>query len=74
MGSVPKQSEPILVNGNIYFVCGILKFVVASAAKAEVGALSINAKEEKILRLILEELGHPQPPTPIHYNNKPQQV
>ena len=30
----------------------------------------MNAKEGEILRLILEELGHPQPPTPIHCNIK----
>ena len=70
MGSVPKENEPIPVNGNIYVLCGILKFVVASAAEAKLGALCMNAKERKILRLILDELGHPHPPTPIHCNNK----
>ena len=70
MGLVPKENEPIPVNGNIYVLCGILKFVVASAAEAELGALFMNAKEGKILRLILHELGHPQPPTPIHCDNK----
>ena len=29
----------------------------------------LNAKEAKIIRLTLEELGHPQPPTPMHCNN-----
>ena len=70
MGSVPKENEPIPVNGNIYVLCGILKFVVASAAEAKLGALFMNAKEGRILRLILEELGHPQLPNPIHCNNK----
>ena len=44
MGSVPKENEPIPVNGNIYVLCGILKLVVASAAEAELGALFMNAK------------------------------
>ena len=59
LGSVPKPNEPIRLNGSIFTFCGILKFVVASAAKAELGALFINCKEGKIARLILEELGHP---------------
>jgi hypothetical protein len=49
--------------------CGILKFVVASAAEAELGTLFLNCKEGKILRLVLQELGHDQPPTPIHCDN-----
>ncbi len=44
--------------------------MVASAAEAELGALFLNCKEGVILRLILAELGHRQPPTPIHCDNK----
>ena len=47
----------------------VMKFVVASAAEAELAALFINAKEGKIIRLTLEEMGHKQPPTPIHCDN-----
>jgi hypothetical protein len=36
-----------------------------SAAEAEIGAIFINAKEGAVLRTTLEELGHPQPPTPM---------
>eukprot|EP00956_Cyclotella_meneghiniana_P021059 scaffold37874_cov42-Cyclotella_meneghiniana.AAC.3 len=61
--------SPIKLNGAILVFCGILKFVVASAAEAELGALFLNCKEGKIQRLILEELGHPQPPTPVHCDN-----
>eukprot|EP00804_Cyclotella_cryptica_P025622 CCRYP_002829-RA/>CCRYP_002829-RA protein AED:0.38 eAED:0.38 QI:0/0/0/1/0/0/2/0/285 len=43
-----------------YYFLG--SFVVASAAEAELGGLFINCKEGKIQRLILEELGHQQPP------------
>ena len=70
LGSKPTKNKPIPLNGAIYAFCGILKFVVASAAEAELGALFLNAKEGKIIRLILAELGHPQPPTPIHCDNK----
>jgi hypothetical protein len=70
MGDVPQDGKPILLNGNIFVVCGMLKFVASSAAEAEGGALFVKGKETKILRLILEEMGHQQPPTPIHCDNK----
>jgi hypothetical protein len=42
---------------------------MSSAAEAEIGAVFINAKEGAVLRTTLEELGHPQPPTPMETNN-----
>ena len=69
LGSVPKPNEPIVMNGAIYVYTGILKFVVASAAEAELGALFLNCKECTVVRLILQELGHTQPPTPVHCDN-----
>ena len=69
LGSLPQPDKPILLNGIIHVLCTILHFVAASAAEAELGALFLNAKEAKIMRLTLEELGHPQPPTPIHIDN-----
>ena len=47
----------------------ILNFVAASAAKAKLYALFLNAKETKILGIKLHKIGHTQPPTPIHCNN-----
>ena len=70
LGSLPRDGEPIKLNGAIFTLCGILRFVVASAAEAELGALFQNCKEGKVIRLILEEMGHPQPPTPVHCDNK----
>ena len=69
MGSVPVNGRPIKLNGAIFIMCGILKCVVASAAEAELAALFVNAKEGKIIRMTLEEMGHKQPPTPIHCDN-----
>eukprot|EP00804_Cyclotella_cryptica_P022272 CCRYP_018126-RA/>CCRYP_018126-RA protein AED:0.26 eAED:0.24 QI:0/0/0/1/0/0.33/3/0/620 len=69
LGSIPKQNQPIHLNGAIAVLCTILKFVAASAAEAELGALFLTAKEAKIMRLTLQELGHLQPPTPIHCDN-----
>ena len=50
-------------------MCDILKFVVASAAEDELGALFLNCKEGRIMRLTLQKMGHPQPATPIHCDN-----
>ena len=43
--------------------------MAASAAEAELGSLFLNAQETVKLRIALQELGHKQPPTPIHTNN-----
>ena len=69
LGSLPKNGNPIFLNGNIAITCAIIKIVAASAAEAELAALFINAQEARVIRLILAELGHPQPPTPIHVDN-----
>ena len=69
LGSIPKDGCPIRLNGAILTNCTILKCVAASAAEAELGALFLNALEAKIMRLTLNEIGHPQPPTPIHCDN-----
>ena len=57
------------MNGAVHSLCQILKFVAASAAEAELGALYLNVKQGRIIRLALEEMGHPQPPTPINCDN-----
>ncbi len=43
--------------------------MAASDAEAELGTLFLNAQEAKVIWLVPEELGHPQPPTPIHIDN-----
>ena len=69
LGSIPRNVENIKLNGNIAITCTILKLVAASAAEAALGALLINTQEAIIIRLMLYELGHPQPPTTIHIDN-----
>ena len=61
---------PIRLNGAFFTLSAILKFVAASAAEAELGALFINMRKGRIFRLVLEELGHPQPATPVHCDNE----
>jgi hypothetical protein len=69
LSNIPRTGENIRVNGNIFVSCGILRIVVCSAAEAELGALFLNIKEGKVLRLPLIEMGHRQPPTPVHCDN-----
>ena len=69
MGSLPCEGKPIHLNSNIAFTCAILKLVASSAAEVELGALFLNTKEARIVRLTLAELGHPQTQTPIHIDN-----
>ena len=69
MGSIPKNGQAIQINGPIQIHASICKFVVTSATEAELGALLYNIQEGTILHLALEELGHKQPPTPVHCDN-----
>ena len=56
-------------NGAIHNVAEIIKAVMSSAAEAELGSLFINAKKGVKERIILEGIGHPQPPTPMQTDN-----
>jgi hypothetical protein len=62
-----KPSPPL--NGPILTECRTLRNVVASAAEAETGGLFHNAQTCLPIRVALEELGHPQPPTPLKTDN-----
>jgi hypothetical protein len=68
MGSNNKTNKK-LTNGAILIISKFLKHVLSSAAEAEIGAVFINSKEGAVLRTTLEELGHPQPPTPMETDN-----
>ena len=48
LGSLPCNGDPIKLNGAIHVQCTILKLIAASAAKAELGALSLNAQGAKV--------------------------
>ena len=56
-------------NGAVNILCQIMREVLSSAAEAELAALFHNGKEACPLRITLEEMGHPQPPTPIITDN-----
>jgi len=59
----PRFNGPVLVNSSI------IQAVLSSAAEAEPGALFYNAKDGCMLRNTLEDMGHPQPATPIQADN-----
>eukprot|EP00804_Cyclotella_cryptica_P006129 CCRYP_010734-RA/>CCRYP_010734-RA protein AED:0.34 eAED:0.34 QI:0/0/0/1/0/0/2/0/327 len=56
-------------NGDILNIAHIIKHVMVSITEAKLGALYITACEAVYLRIILEELGHRQPATPIQTDN-----
>jgi len=58
-----------LLNGILLVVYKIIKIVTLSAGETEFGTVFINAKEAVPIRTTLEEMGWPQPATPIQVNN-----
>jgi hypothetical protein len=60
---IPRQNGPVLS------LSQIIKYVMASAAEAELGALYNTAREMIPLRNALEEMGWPQPKSPIQTDN-----
>ena len=62
-------TTPFKPNGAIHILCHIMREVLSSAAEAELGALFHNGKEACPLRIALEEMGHPQPATPMATDN-----
>eukprot|EP00804_Cyclotella_cryptica_P020074 CCRYP_014880-RH/>CCRYP_014880-RH protein AED:0.12 eAED:0.12 QI:0/-1/0/1/-1/1/1/0/1096 len=56
-------------NGAILNIAHIIKHVMSSATEAELAALYIMAREAVYIRIILQEMGHKQPPTPIQTDN-----
>ena len=58
-----------IINGSILILAKTIKFVMSSAAEAEVAALYMNAKLAVSIRQALIEMGHPQPPTKIKTDN-----
>ena len=55
-------------NGTILNIAHI-KHVMASASEAKLAALFITAQEAVYIRIILQELGHAQPATPLQTDN-----
>ena len=56
-------------NGAIHNIAEIIKGIMSSAAEAKLGTIYINARKAVEERIILEEMGHKQPATPMQVNN-----
>ncbi len=69
LGWLPVEGEPICLNGAFHMLHSILRFVVASAAKAKSGALFLHCQEGIIFQFTLKVIGHPHSKTPIHSDN-----
>ena len=63
------DNKPDVNNGALLNTSQVLGNVMSSAAEAKRGALFNNAKQAVPLHISLEEMGHPQPPTPIQVDN-----
>jgi hypothetical protein len=57
------------LNGPILVTSVLIQETVASAAEAELAALFHNSRDAIPMIRALEEMGHPQPPTPIQCDN-----
>jgi hypothetical protein len=65
---LPDDPLPMM-NGPVHVHCSIMPMIVSSAAEAETGGCYYNGKDAVPLRIALEEMGHPQPATPIECDN-----
>ena len=52
-------------NSAIHTLCQIINTVMSSTAEADISATFLNTKGALPIRTTIEELGHPQPPTPM---------
>ncbi len=64
-----KQFRNTRPNGPILIECKTVRRVVTSAAEADTSGIFHNAQTSIPIRQILQQLGHPQPPTPLKTDN-----
>eukprot|EP00957_Ditylum_brightwellii_P137827 10507969-Ditylum_brightwellii.AAC.1 len=64
-----KKNNEDYNNSTVLTLSTIIQHVMASASEAALVALFYNAREAVPLCITLEEMGHPQPPTPLITNN-----
>jgi hypothetical protein len=62
--TIPQNNGAVLNIG-----AHIIKHVMSSATEAELAGLYIMAREAVYIRIILEEMGHKQPATPLQTDN-----
>ena len=62
-------SDIILYNVSVHVECSIMRNLMVSATKAELGGLFGNCHKATFMRTALAEMGHKQPPTPVETYN-----
>jgi len=67
------KNDEAFDNGAILTLSKIIKHVMSSASEAETAALFYNCKTATLLRVTLQEMGHPQPKTPVTTDNSTEQ-
>jgi hypothetical protein len=67
LGNTPDRSK--MHNAPIHNVSKVLRSVMSSAAEAEAGSLFHNTKDGTVIHTTLQEMGHPQPATPVATDN-----
>jgi hypothetical protein len=63
-------ATPAPTNGAVHITSVIIKHVMSSTAEAELVALFYIAQDACSIRVTLEQLGHPQPPSAIQTDNE----
>ena len=69
LGCNQNNDDPQKTNGAVDVSASLLLLIAISVAKAELGGKFYNAKNGKVLRLNLEEMGWKQGPTTIFVDN-----
>ena len=69
MSSHPNVTKRPRLNGAILVECKVLRHVVSSSAEAETAGIFHNTTTAVPIRHILQNIGHPQPPTPVKTDN-----
>ena len=63
------ENEPLPSNNGAIHNAEIIKGVMSSAAESELGAMYINARKAIEEQIVLQEMGHKQPATPVQVVN-----
>ena len=69
MGNRHNTPSQTTLNGAVQVECKTLRHVVSSAAEAETAGVFHNSQMALPIRVALQALNHPQPPTPIKTDN-----
>jgi len=74
LGNEPSSAKPLaqqrfFLNAPIHVETSILRNVMGAASEAEIAAAYVNARMGVELRVMLWEMGHPQPATPLELDN-----